>query len=768
MNSEVIPVFGYEYDEETGGLLLNDSTPNSSKEPRPVYATEMRMLHMDDWFEFEDQNERPYLWAEAASYYYFGYLVARIKGGSLCEEPVVDFDVRKSDSGEMAPALPKGFHLQPVDIDRMVEKNADLMAVIEQSTTKKIYDYWKRYQKKLDCFHVAFSGGKDSMVLLELVKRALPHNAFMVVFGDTKMEFPDTYKLVDIVERQCKEEGIAFYRAASHLDPEDSWRMFGPPSTVLRWCCSVHKSTPQTLKLREVLGKNDFVGADFVGVRAEESVKRSEYTFESYGKKQKGQHSQNPILDWTSAEVWVYLYSRRLPINEAYKKGNTRAGCLFCPMGRGKSDSFRKMSYPEEIESFVKIIRDVTEDSNIDSYISNGGWASRKNGRDLRNNPEQYIETEKDGKLCLTVLDPRTDWHEWIKTLGELPFDYTVQEIPGGYVVSFPLEYNKTTIGKNFKQVFRKAAYCVGCRVCEVNCVFGCIDFTNGLKIEKCRHCQQCHAVDEGCLVYHSLQQPKNGGRVMKNSLNSYADHAPKPDWIEAFFSSGNEFFKDHRLGPMQISIFKKFLTNAGLIVKEETTPFFDLLSRIGWSKEASWALIYINIAYNNAQIHWYIDNMQISEVYQRSELESKLTAEDVSAKDARSIMKAYKRLTEIPLGTVLHMGITSGKSAETLTRTKCSVHDDRVLLYALYRYAEACQDYYEFNLSRLMNIGIDSEGISPVKLFGFTEDEMSTMLSGLSAKYPEFINVTFTHGLDKISLLEDKTAEDVLKLFEN
>lgn len=59
MNSEVIPVFGYEYDAETGGLLLNDSTPNSSKEPRPVYAAEMRMLHMDEWFTFTDQDDSP-------------------------------------------------------------------------------------------------------------------------------------------------------------------------------------------------------------------------------------------------------------------------------------------------------------------------------------------------------------------------------------------------------------------------------------------------------------------------------------------------------------------------------------------------------------------------------------------------------------------------------------------------------------------------------------------------------------------------------------
>lgn len=435
-------------------------------------------------------------------------------------------------------------------------------------------------------------------------------------------------------------------------------------------------------------------------------------------------------------------------------------------MGRGKADSFRQMSYPSEIETFVSIIRDMTDDPNIESYISNGGWASRKNGRDIKDNPERYIETERDGKLYIRVISPRSDWREWIKTLGDLPFAFTVGETADGYEVGFPIDYNKTVLGKRFKQVFRKAAYCIGCRVCETNCVFGCIDFTNGLKITNCRHCQQCHEVDEGCLMYHSLEQPKNGGRVMKKSLNSYADHAPKPAWIDDFFEGGKTFFSTHRLGPMQISIFKKFLTNAGLIVKEETTPFFDLVKMLGSNSDATWGLVYINLAYSNVQIRWYIDNMQIQEIYARNTLEEILKSEGVSDKDARSIMKAFKRLTETPLGTTLHFGTTSGRSAETLTRTKCILQDDRVLLYALYRYAEACQDYYEFSLTRLMNIGIDSTGISPVKLFGCTEEEMITLLNGLSAKYPALINVTFTHGLDKISLREDKTSNDVLKLF--
>ena len=45
--------------------------------------------------------------------------------------------------------------------------------------------------------------------------------------------------------------------------------------------------------------------------------------------------------------------------------------------------------------------------------------------------------------------------------------------------------------------------------------------------------------------------------------------------------------------------------------------------------------------------------------------------------------------------------------------------------------------------------------------------EEMERFLNGLTARYSEFINATFTHDLDKISLAEDKTAEDVLKLFE-
>lgn len=759
-------MYEYKYDAETGGIIITDTTSLVSKEPRPVYAQELDYLGVDNYLIYEKQQDVPYMWVEAARYIYKGEVIFSAKGGSLYERPTLEFTM-KEENGEKVRVILNGTVLEKIDIPAMVEANKDSLAIIEQITVKKIYDVYKRRQKSLDCFHVAFSGGKDSIVLLELVKKALPRSSYMVVFGDTKMEFPDTYELVDIVEKQCKEEGINFYRAASHFEPEESWRLFGPPSRVLRWCCTVHKAAPQTLKIREVLGKNDYVGMDFVGVRAHESATRATYDEENFGKKQKGQYSHNPILEWTSAEIWLYIFSHNLPINNTYKKGNSRAGCLFCPMGGGKSDSFRYLCYKDEIDKYTGIIRDTIADKNINTYITNGGWIERKNGRDIIGNETKYTEEIIGDNLVITIKNPSTDWHEWIKTLDEVSFEYDVEQLSNGFRITVPKQYDKSSECKLFKQVFHKAAYCVKCGVCEANCRNGCISFKDGLVITNCLHCKQCHNIDDGCLAYHSMQLPKNGGRVMK-SINTFADHAPKIEWIQNFFEKGNEFFTDNTLGPMQISMFKRFLSDAKLTEKNKTSQFYDVVTRLGWESEEAWGLILVQLAYQNPQIKWYIDNMPINETFPRQYLEDKLVEAEISPKDAKSILKAFKRLTETPLGYVINFGVTenSGRQMSSLRRCKSTLSSKLVLLYSLYRYAEACEGYYQFNLCTLMDVAIGSVGISPVKIFGFERDEMEAMLRGLSAKYNDFIDADFTHDLEKIALRDYHTSADVLDLF--
>lgn len=124
-------------------------------------------------------------------------------------------------------------------------------------------------ERKIYVYYVAFSGGKDSVVTLDLVQRALPHDAFKVVFSDTGMEFSDTYD----------NENIDFLISKSHFEPTESWGLFGPPCSVTCWCCSVHKTAPQILLLRQVLNKPDFTGMAFVGIRADESLARSKYDY---------------------------------------------------------------------------------------------------------------------------------------------------------------------------------------------------------------------------------------------------------------------------------------------------------------------------------------------------------------------------------------------------------------------------------------------------------------------------------------------------------
>jgi len=177
----------------------------------------------------------------------------------------------------------------------------------------------------------------------------LPHNDFVVIFGDTGMEFPDTYHAIEETKSFCQENNIKFYTARSSFNPLESWNIFGAPSSAMRWCCGVHKTAPQLLKLREIAGKNDVREMAFVGVRSSESVRRSGYDYVSSGTKHSGQSSCNPILDWNSAEVYLYMYMRDLVINEAYKKGSSRAGCLFCPMAALRSDYFNYKLYPNEV-----------------------------------------------------------------------------------------------------------------------------------------------------------------------------------------------------------------------------------------------------------------------------------------------------------------------------------------------------------------------------------------------------------------------------------
>lgn len=810
---------------ERGELLLNIKPAGLGKEPRPVYASEMNLLGFQTQWVYENQDERPYMWAEANSYYYRGQLAAKLLGGNCKTPPKIQFfDLKLPNAscenlgqGELffcentddASIKSVKMVLEPIDILSMVQKNAKFLELLTVSAQQLILETYERFKDTLDVFHVAFSGGKDSIVLLDLVKKTLPAGSYVVIFADTGMEFPDTYSVIRQVAAECKAEDIPFYKAKAKWNPVESWNSFGPPSCHLRWCCYVHKSAPQTLLLRKLLKKKDYTGLDFVGIRGSESLARSEYRHLCYSKKQRGQWSLNPILDWGAAEVWLYIFANELIINQAYKKGNARAGCLLCPMSGSLSNYFRCLSYKRDMEPYFNLVRDTydthTEDWETDkaqalkdSYLHNGGWRARRNGRDLVSNQNRVFSRLVDGYQIIEIHHPQSDWREWFKTLGTLQNDgeeyrvvvkgsvipFTVQELEHGYRVKIESQLLKVhkEFGKYFRLLFYKAAYCIGCRVCESNCPFGALRFEEGkVKIENCCQCHKCYEIDDGCLVYSSMHMPLGTGVIKvgtsDKSLNTFADHAPKIEWLRLFFGTKQKFFTDHNLGPMMISKFKRFLSDAGLNYKNNFTEFAKFVSSVGWESELAWGLILSNLVYGsvdqskrapNPQMAWYTNFMDLEHRYAREELVGALKELGISDKDAASIVKAFKRLAATPLGTVLNWGRVEKKGKEEyLVRTAPKWGSPLVLLYSLFKFAEAMGgEYRAFNLGQLADPTAERQAVSPLRLWGATPAQLKAPLLGLNARYPEYIQVSFTHDLDSINLGPQSSAQ-VLELIQ-
>ncbi len=775
-------MYQYVWDPETGGLLLTSEQSKFSKEPRPVYYKELDILGFDRYWSYPKDDSAPIMWAEANNYIYRGRTVARTKGGAIYNPP----EVIILDEPERNHAA-----LKLVDVDSMVEKNQEILETLSQETIQKAYNVYRKYKEKVDVFYVAFSGGKDSVVALDIIQKALPHNSFVVLFGDTRMEFSDTYKAVEQTQEFCREHEIAFHVSKSDRTPEETWALFGPPATTNRWCCSVHKTAPQILLLRELLKKQDFVGMAFVGVRADESLARSKYGYVAYGEKHKGQFSCNAILDWNSAEIFLYIYANNLILNETYKKGNRRAGCLICPRAAERNDYMNHFCYSSEAEPLVDSIRKAYARSfqtpeALEQFIEAGGWKARKNGRDIAIDVNYTEKNDAARNVILNVSKARTEWREWIKTIGVLAnnespyvinFHGTLQKFEVDergdeikVVVDATTAHDNPDFVKYLKNVFRKAACCCNCRECQADCPNGCISFKAGkvLIADDCRHCSQCHKVEKGCLVYKSLEMPK-GGIVMsgKNmSLNSYSHHAPRMEWIQQYFEFKNEFNENHTLGSQMYSFFKRFLRDAELLDETGFSETAALIDKLGVENEKSWGIIMVNLCYA-PQVQWYVTRVGFGQTYSKALLASMMTEDGAKESWTNDIFSSLVRMSELPLGkTGIGEAIREKGRAVGLMRDVWENPVPEVILYSLYKFAEACGDYYQFTLKTLMDDTIERDGVSPTRIFGLDRDEMIRILNGLAVNYPDFISVSFTLDLDNITLRSDKTAGDVLKLF--
>ncbi|MCD7827862.1 MAG: phosphoadenosine phosphosulfate reductase family protein [Clostridiales bacterium] len=780
-------MYGYEWTDEYGIFRLTIDA-KIQKEIRPVFREELDFFGMDKYWDYPKDTDAPLLWAEGIRQYVMnGECVAVAQGGSFYTKPTVELRTNER------------LVLKPIDTKRLYEINRKLLVNLEQMEIEFIQEQYNIYAPQGYSFICAFSGGKDSLLLLDLVSKALPPNSYYVVFSNTGMELKVT---LDAVEKaKAHWSALRFEEARCHMEPTESWDEFGPPGRRMRWCCTVHKSVPTILKLRELTGNYNAKAVVYDGVRAEESARRAKYDKVSVGAKNISQINCHAVIEWNTAELYSYLLFHDLLLNDAYRMGLFRVGCMVCPMQSGWSESIIGSNYEEssvlrsKVEKYVANTKPAGECKN---YIERGGWKSRLGGKGLDNGGNRTKEIVENNALVITITKPTQDWIEaarllgvfvektkngFIQKIGSQNYECRIRKTDETLTVSYyPFSQMDRFVISRIRGVANKVGYCIGCKACTVQCPTGAFTIQRDGKIvireSLCVHCYNCiEFTDRSCIVADNMRVPE-GGFINMEGLDPYHGYGFRQAWLTHFIDEGIECFSKNVLGKVQYSALKIWLKNAEMIEMKKVgktnaisiTSLGKKLTQMGSYNPLVWAIIWSNICYNSTICRWYCLNAEPGATYEKGDLVVMLG--DTNSKSNRE--NAITALTETfrysPIGGALKQGlpIELAKNKFSYLREGWDYPDAVALLYSLYLYAEHT-GRRTFTFTELANAHAnpDAKGISPHDIYGIDAKAFREMVQGLAITYPKYIRVSFIANIDNI-ILEDYASIDILDLAEN
>lgn len=219
--------------------------------------------------------------------------------------------------------------------------------------------------------YVSFSGGKDSTVLLDIVRRFVDRD-IKAVFCNTGNEYPEIVRFVRSTEnvtiirpgitvrevigkygfpliskeqahgiRQAKTtkserllsirlHGTDAKRGYTSGKIADRWQyLIKQPFMVSEQCCDFLKKRPFA-KYNKQTGEVPILGI----MAGESDLRKLQYIRRGGCNSFQNNHiASYPISIWTDADIWAYLRKFKVPYCELYDKGHTRTGCMFFGFG---------------------------------------------------------------------------------------------------------------------------------------------------------------------------------------------------------------------------------------------------------------------------------------------------------------------------------------------------------------------------------------------------------------------------------------------------